>query len=50
MDEHGLIYCIKWTYYNKKTWEPEKSLKGYERVLFKFYKQYSEKLKPLNWA
>ena len=38
MNKHGLTYCIKWKYYNEKTQEPKKSLKGYKRVLFKFYK------------
>ena len=37
-DEHGLTYYIKWKYYNKKTQEPKKSLKGCERALLKFYK------------
>ena len=38
MNEHGLIYCIKWKYYSKKTWEPKKTLKGYKYILFKFHK------------
>ena len=38
MDEHGLIYYIKWKYYSEETWEFKKSLKGYEHTLFKFYK------------
>ena len=38
INEHGLIYYIKWKYYSKKTQEPEKSLKGCKRVLLKFYK------------
>jgi len=37
MNKHGLIYCIKWKYYNEKTWEFKKSLKGCKRALFKFY-------------
>ena len=37
-DEYSLIYYIKWKYYNKKTQEPEKSLKGCKYVLLKFYK------------
>ena len=37
-DEYGLIYYIKWKYYNKKTQKPKKSLKGYKYVLLKFYK------------
>ena len=48
INKHGLIYYIKWKYYNKKTWEPEKSLKECECILFKFYKQYFKKLKLLN--
>ena len=50
MDEHSLIYYIKWKYYSKKTWEPKKSLKGYKYTLLKFYKQYPEKPRPLDWA
>jgi len=50
MDEHGLIYYIKWKYYNEKSWEPEKSLKGYKRALLKFYKQHPKKLGPLDWV
>jgi len=38
INEHGLIYCIKWKYYNKETWKSEKFLKGCKCVLFKFYK------------
>jgi len=38
INKHGLIYYIKWKYYNKETWEPKKSLKGCECTLFKFYK------------
>ena len=38
INEHGLIYCIKWKYYNEKTQEPKKSLKGCKYVLLKFYK------------
>ena len=38
MDKHGLTYCTKRKYYNKKTWEPKKFLKGYKRVLLRFYK------------
>ena len=38
IDKYGLIYYIKWKYYNKETQEPKKSLKGYKRVLLKFYK------------
>ena len=37
-DEYGLIYYIKWKYYNKKTQKPKKSLKGYKYILLKFYK------------
>ena len=48
MDKHSLIYYIKWKYHNKETWEPKKSLKGYERTLLKFHKQYPKKLGPLN--
>ena len=50
IDKHGLIYCIKWKYYNKETQEPKKLLKGYERVLLKFYKQYPKKPRPLDQA
>ena len=38
IDKYSLIYYIKWKYYNKETWEPEKSLKGCKCVLLKFYK------------
>ena len=38
MDKYGLTYYIKQKYYNKKTWKPKKSLKGYKCVLLKFYK------------
>ena len=38
INKYGLIYYIKWKYYNKETWEPEKSLKECERVLLRFYK------------
>jgi len=50
MDKYGLIYCIKWKYYNEETWEPKKSLKGCERALYKFYKQYPKKPRPPDWV
>ena len=50
MDKYGLTYCIKWKYHNEKTWEPKKSLKGYKRVLLKFYKQHPKKPGPLDWV
>jgi len=37
-NEYGLTYYIKWKYYNKRTLEPKKSLKGYKCALLKFYK------------
>jgi len=50
MDEYGLTYYIKWKYYNEKTWEPEKSLKGCKRALLRFYKQHPKKLGPPDWV
>ena len=38
MDKYSLTYYIKWKYYNKKIWEPKKSLKEYKYILLKFYK------------
>ena len=48
IDEHGLIYYIKWKYYSKKTQEPKKSLKKYKYILLKFYKQRFKKPRPLD--
>jgi len=48
INKHSLTYYIKWKYYNKKTWEFEKSLKGCKYILFKFYKKHLKKLRLID--